>query len=53
MEAMDPDPKPIIRNYPIDPELQTGESKLLGGGMSIHAPWSENGKNDNRPNVDQ
>jgi hypothetical protein len=21
--------------------LQTGESRLLGGAMSIHAPWSD------------
>jgi len=25
--------------HPINPELQTGESQLLGGPMSIHAPW--------------
>ena len=30
---------PIIVEHPIDPELQTGDSQLLGGGMSIHAPW--------------
>jgi hypothetical protein len=24
--------------------LQTGESRLLGGPMSIHAPWSDEPK---------
>ena len=30
---------PVIIEHPIDPVLQTGDSALLGGGMSIHAPW--------------
>jgi hypothetical protein len=30
---------PIIIEHPIDPVLQPGDSALLGGGMSIHAPW--------------
>jgi len=30
---------PTIIEHPINPGLQTGDSKLLGGGMSIHAPW--------------
>jgi hypothetical protein len=32
-------PEPIIVEHPIDDELQTGDSRLLGGAMSIHAPW--------------
>jgi len=32
-------PAPIIVEHPIDDTLQTGDSRLLGGGMSIHAPW--------------
>ena len=32
-------PDPIIVEHPIDDTLQTGDSRLLGGGMSIHAPW--------------
>ena len=32
-------PQPIIVEHPIDDTLQTGDSRLLGGGMSIHAPW--------------
>jgi len=33
-------PPPIVVDHPIDDTLQTGESRLLGGAMSIHAPWS-------------
>jgi hypothetical protein len=32
-------PDPVIIEHPIDPVLQTGDSALLGGGMSIQAPW--------------
>jgi hypothetical protein len=32
-------PKPVIIEHPIDTTVQTGDSALLGGGMSIHAPW--------------
>jgi hypothetical protein len=32
-------PAPIIVEHPIDDTLQTGDSRLLGSGMSIHAPW--------------
>lgn len=39
MEAMEPKEKPVITNDPIDNNLQTGDSRLLGGGMSIHAPY--------------
>jgi hypothetical protein len=27
--------------HPVDPELQTGDSRKLGGAMQIKAPWSE------------
>ena len=30
---------PVIIDHPIDDELQTGESRKLGGGMEIRAPW--------------
>jgi hypothetical protein len=33
--------KPIVVNEPINDELQTGESRLLGGPMSIRSPWSD------------
>lgn len=39
MEAMEVPPKPTIIEHPIDDILQTGDSRLLGGGISIHAPW--------------
>jgi hypothetical protein len=32
-------PIQMIIEHPIDDTLQTGDSRLLGGGMSIHAPW--------------
>ena len=41
LERIDPDPKPRIENEEIDNTLQTGDSRLLGGAMSIHAPYSE------------
>lgn len=34
-------PEPVIVHHEIDEELQTGESRLLGGAMSIHATWSD------------
>lgn len=39
--AQPPEPGPVIIDHPIDTERQTGESRKLGGPMSIHAPWSE------------
>ena len=32
---------PVVVHDPVDDELQPGDSCLLGGGMSIHAPWSD------------
>jgi hypothetical protein len=40
------DPPPVIVHHEIDEQLQTGDSRLLGGAMSIHAPWSD-GKQQN------
>ena len=40
-EKMDPPPAPVITHHPIDDTLQTGDSRLLGGGMSIQAPWKQ------------
>jgi len=34
--------KPIYREYPVDPVLQTGESQKLGGAMQLTAPWYKN-----------
>jgi hypothetical protein len=34
--------KPIYKEYPIDPVLQTGESQKLGGAMQLTAPWYKN-----------
>ncbi|WP_313772213.1 hypothetical protein [Candidatus Regnicoccus frigidus] len=31
-------PAPIFTEEPIDPNLQTGDSRLLGGAMEIKAP---------------
>ena len=41
-QQTEPPVKPIIVHHPVDPVLQTGASALLGGAMSIHAPWSSN-----------
>ena len=40
-EKIDPLPEPVIIHHPIDDQLQTGDSRLLGGGMSIQAPWKQ------------
>jgi len=31
--------KPLYIEHPIDPDLQTGASKDLGGAMELKAPW--------------
>ena len=38
-DAQPEPPAPAIVEHPIDDTLQTGGSQLLGGPMSIHAPW--------------
>ena len=35
--------KPIYKEHPIDPVLQTGESQKLGGAMQLTAPWYNDG----------
>jgi hypothetical protein len=30
----------VIVHHEIDEQLQTGESRLFGGAISISAPWS-------------
>jgi hypothetical protein len=40
-EKMEPSPEPVITYHPIDDNLQTGDSRLLGGSMSIKAPWKQ------------
>jgi len=32
-------PPPVVMEHPINDELQTGASRLLGGEISIHAPY--------------
>jgi len=32
-------PPPTVVEHPIDTTVQPSASQLLGGGMSIHAPW--------------
>lgn len=32
-------PAPQLIEHPIDEQLQTGDSKLLGGAIEIKAPW--------------
>ena len=39
-------PEPVVVNEPINDELQTGDSRLLGGAMSISSPWSDGPKQD-------
>jgi len=31
--------EPVIQHHPVDTEAQTGDSRLLGGPISIHSPW--------------
>ena len=31
--------EPVYQEKPVDPELQTGESQLLGGEMRLAAKW--------------
>ena len=38
------EPSPVIVHHEINDELQTGESRKLGGAMSIHAPWTDDAK---------
>lgn len=40
-EKIDAIPAPVIVHHPIDDTVQTGDSRLLGGGMSIQAPWKK------------
>ena len=30
---------PVVVEHPVDVDTQTGDSQLLGGPISIHAPW--------------
>jgi hypothetical protein len=40
-EKIDAAPTPVIVHHPIDETVQTGESQLLGGAMSIQSPWKK------------
>lgn len=35
-------PKPIYTEQPVNEELQTGDSRDLGGEMRIQSPWTVN-----------
>jgi hypothetical protein len=35
---------PVMIEHPINTQLQTGESQLLGGAMEIKAPWHTDDK---------
>ena len=37
-------PLPVVIHHEIDDDVQTGDSRLLGGAMSIHAPWTDDAK---------
>lgn len=41
-------PSPRYIEKPINPELQTGESKLLGGEMRLCAPWVDGCPEENK-----
>lgn len=41
LERLDPEPEARIIHHEIDETLQSGDSRALGGAMSIHAPYSE------------
>jgi hypothetical protein len=41
-------PSPRYSQRPINPELQTGESKLLGGEMRLCAPWADGCPEENK-----
>lgn len=32
-------PRPVVIHHPVDTELQTGDSALLGGAIEIKSPW--------------
>ena len=42
--AQPAEPESVIVHRAIDDELQTGDSRLLGGAMSIHVPWTDDAK---------
>jgi hypothetical protein len=42
LDEMYPDQEPTIEHFEIDDELQTGDSRLLGGAMRIQAPHGKN-----------
>jgi len=44
--------KPKYTEHPINPELQTGESRLLGGAMQLSAPWSTLSQNEKDRRID-
>jgi len=34
-------PQPVVVHEPVNDELQTGDSRFLGGAMTIRSPWSD------------
>jgi hypothetical protein len=43
-QAQPPKSEAVIVHHAIDDTLQTDDSRLLGGAMSIHAPWTDDTK---------
>lgn len=41
LDALEKEVKPIYTEKAIDTELQTGDSRLLGGEMRLRADWAE------------
>ena len=40
-QAQPEQPMPVVIHHEINDELQTGESRKLGGAMEIKSPWSD------------
>jgi hypothetical protein len=40
--------EPIYIEHPVDDELQTGESRLLGGAIELKAPWCNESQAENK-----
>jgi hypothetical protein len=39
--AQPKEPLPVVIHHPVDEELQTGDSRDLGGAMEIKASWKQ------------
>lgn len=41
IDSSEKHPEPIYTEKPVDPELQTGESRKLGGEMRLRSNWED------------